>query len=96
MKPSGFCGDLTTNSTNAGNLNTVAVTGIKTDSGMFAGQTQLENGRKMLESFNKIYSFLDFFDRYISILNAEKTSLRLFVAGQPSCQLNHFLYPGKG
>ena len=57
---------------------------------------ELENGRKMLENFNKIYSFLDFFDRYISRLNAEKTSLRLFVAGQPSCQPNHFLYPGKG
>ena len=70
---------------------------MKIDSGMFAGQTQLENGQKMLESFNKIYSFLDFFfDIYTSRLNAEKTSLRLFVAGQPSCQLNHFLYPGKG
>ena len=35
--------------------------GMKIDSGMFAGQTQLENGQKMLESFNKIYCFLDFF-----------------------------------
>ena len=35
MKLSGFHGDLTTNSTNAGNLNTVAVTGMKIDSGMF-------------------------------------------------------------
>ena len=61
MSLSGFHGDLTIDSTNAGNLNTVAVTGMKIDSGMFAGQTQLENGQKMLESFSKIYSFSDFF-----------------------------------
>ena len=54
MKLSGFRMDLTIDSTNAGNLNTVAVTGIKTDLGMFAGQTQLENGRKMLENFNNL------------------------------------------
>ena len=69
MKLSGFHGDLTIDSTNAGNLNTVAVTGMKIDSGMFAGQTQLENGRKMLENFNKIYSFLDFFiDIYLYLM----------------------------
>ena len=88
MKFSGFHGDLTIDSTNAGSLNTVAVMGMKIDSGMFAGQF---NGRKMLENFNKIYGLLDFFDRYISRPNAEKTSLRLLVSGQPSCQLNHFL-----
>ena len=48
MKLSGFHGDLTIDSTNAGSLNTVAVTGMKIDSGMFAGQTQLENWRKNL------------------------------------------------